>query len=459
MQDYIILFFPVQLNDPYLVGLSALDYYLKLQNYAGEVYDLGLVMEEDAELIPTNEWEELRLKGENSLLWSKLCAVFDQIILKKKPRLLGFSLIEGNESLTKLLVERSKKLFPETPIVVGGCGLQAEFPQNLDRWAHVDFAVVGSAEITLAKLLEKIKNNNNFFEEITGLHFIKNKKWILASSPSEILPLNQTPIWDMSSFSESKAFQRRFPNRTLLMFNKGCTQRCSFCLGHLYFNRYEEKSVRDCLDFLSQPKWQNRMIHFCDASINANPSWLRQLAQGMIERNLKLSWRGWFRLESSLLQKEVISNLIESGCLSFDFGLESASSIVLAHMRKFSDEKSIYSIFENIRQVSREQKKQVKCNLNILVGYPIERDEDFQKTLKFLHFNADLISGLSANTFRLAPQGELWQRLKAEGITISQTTDSDWLGPYSNPSSRLARLQNLQVLAQKLGLKLFISHS
>lgn len=169
--------------------------------------------------------------------------------------------------------------------------------------------------------------------------------------------------------------------------SRGCVRRCTFCdVGHIW-KKYRYRSgdnvaqeiLKHYQDTGSTDFW------FSDSLINGsltqftelmtNFSNFRSSVPGMSD----LSYTGQFIIRPKGSHPEKMFKLMgDSGCSQLLIGIESGSESVREHMgKKFSDA-DIQWHFEMC------EKYKIKNWLLMIVGYPTETEEDFEKTKEML---------------------------------------------------------------------------
>jgi radical SAM superfamily enzyme YgiQ (UPF0313 family) len=137
------------------------------------------------------------------------------------------------------------------------------------------------------------------------------------------------------------------------------------------------------------------------------------------------------------LTNELIDGMAEAGCIHLSFGLESGSSSVLRHMRKFDDTVDTARILERMRQNG------IETHCMVIVGYPTETESDFQQTIQFLRENQSNITSVNlGSTCSIKPGTPLWEM--TERLEIRFDERGGWHRGENTPAVRLDRLRRLQ---------------
>lgn len=444
----------------YFLGIGALKSYLQREGHQVSLLLLNLLYEnyqpsKIEESLQKNTSISKEQLSQNQL---KIIEDFVRILIiqikKISPEVVGFSVLESNVNTSLLLISILKNEFPDIHFILGG-----PETKNLDlprqSLPFLSAIVHGEGEEILQDYLSHLDLQS--FDGITGLEYQLSGKW--SKNPSRMSGgnLQSYPLPDLKAIYDHPGFQTKFSNLIVLSFFRGCPYFCSFCSVHDYYDKYRSFPVEICLDEVEQYSDYNRPIFIADGICNGNPKWLKDFCQGIIARNLKVRWGGWFRLNKSMANPQTLDLLFESGCRHFVFGLESASGKVLQHMNKFSDMKTVYSIFNQMRKFNYTQDENfITVDLNLIVGYPTETESDFGETIKFVTFNSDLISGIaSCQRFILPGWQGFRESVKDYGLKVNN--QYDWETTYSTPSIRLDRLQRMQKLLRNLNIPISVN--
>jgi radical SAM superfamily enzyme YgiQ (UPF0313 family) len=134
-----------------------------------------------------------------------------------------------------------KKLFPDTPIVLGGYTATFFAKEILKEIKEIDFVIKGDAHLPLLKLIQNIKENKNYFEEIPNLVYRKGIE--IFETPQEFIlkDLNKLNFVDISFLNNSKYYYythlhyygEKIPF-FILTIASGCIHNCICCGGSKY---------------------------------------------------------------------------------------------------------------------------------------------------------------------------------------------------------------------------------
>ena len=413
---------------------------------------------------------------------NEIIKIFKKYIKSIKPKILGFGLIDGNIDASLFFAKKLKEIFPDIKIILGGCGvalmgknrLSLSVASNqcydLNEYYFIDYIINGDGEETLIELFD---SNFKNLEKIKGLIWKKNNLW-QVNEKRDFTNLNDAPSPDYSDFLENPYYKKFYDIAIPLTFSRGCNFRCTFCSVPTFVPIYRHRPIEKCLDEIGhwidlhkekfeEVDWYRVGMLAHDSIMNGNPKWFEDLCNGIIDRGYgdKITWGGNLRLMKPLADIDTLRLYSRAGIEYMVTGMESASESVLKHMKKNKNIKMVRKIFENIRQINKEAgdniNNTIKVQLQLIIGYLNESEEDFQMTLDFVEEFHDVIHEvLTCSAFLLwGPLEESW---KKEGKYLESKNTVEWETEYNTVDDRLDRLDRIEKLFKKLDITYNIYH-
>ncbi|MCF8059260.1 MAG: radical SAM protein [Bacteriovoracaceae bacterium] len=365
-------------------------------------------------------------------------------LINENTKFIGFSILTANADISIECGEFIKKYYPQITVGFGGAffGTSSFDEYYKKKMEGFDFFIKGKSDEILGHLVSW-GFNPSLFTPLLGFNFITENGYTYSEGQSvfeSYRPFSYIPYGNRPDYIETS-------------FSVGCPYRCSFCSQHFHYPNFIRSDVEDCINELRPHK--NKKAFFTDALINNNHKWLEKFCHRLIEEKLNIQWQCWFRVSRQMNNLELLTLLYDSGCRVISFGLESASSSVLKHMKKFHDEKQIYEIFEKIRLLNKAGKF-MTVKLNIIAGYPTESEIDFNKTYYFLKVNSDIISEVSINPALINLDLKDFKKMDDAGGFSWNRGINDWATKESTPAIRLKRLKRLRDLMVACGKTFYI---
>lgn len=307
------------------------------------------------------------------------------------------------------------------------------FPElSFQKLPYIDFIVRGEPEITTVDLIRSLVNNESF-EEIRGISFVREGKCINKPSNEFIEDLDSLPfpayhLMPMEKYrykgdaEDPTSGKERF---AIIITSRGCPYRCSYCDLTMLGNKYRVRSIEKVLaeiDCLVKTYGVNKII-FHDQILTLRKDRVKELCEGLIERKYDLTWLcqgvvNKFPIESLGLMKE-------AGCSQINFGLESGVEEVVGRVRKTSLEE-----FADIME--KGEKVGIDIVPNHMVGLPGETPELARKSNEF--FRKFGFKYYFASTTIPYPGTELYEIGRREGVIKKDNWESvvDAMGLVNN---------------------------
>lgn len=339
--------------------------------------------------VKENFYQNIMVKDE----FLKMIDKFSDRLLEDNPKIIGFSIVNTNIWFTFEIAKVLKKKNSDVKIIFGGpdcttCYNRSYFHhyEELINSGIVDYIVIGEGEQTTYELIDCIYKGTPSME-IKGALYKFGPYMHFAGHRDHIEDVDSIPFPDHSDFDIS-----RYPKAALsLAFNRGCNFNCTFCdvkmlWGERSFRQRSAENIAQEIDQIAT-NYKNQEIPFLGfrgAYVNVNRDLMNDLANHLIERwpeDTPIRWDGWARV-NNVLTKEACEKLKKSGCHTLVFGFESGSEKVLKDMNKSFSIDLAKEVFKNVHEAG------INCSLFVIIGFPTESEEDFQKTLDFIEENA-----------------------------------------------------------------------
>ncbi len=326
----------------------------------------------------------------------------------------------GNARLGFAALRAAANLFPESKLIAGGTAATDIFKNKKDDKTliplgeYCDYLLAGEADETIIQLARWLGDSqstppNGLFDLKQGK--LLTEKYIIAPQPIQgqnIVPDYSWIKWDKYLSPEKQI--NYSPSR-------GCFwNRCTFCdyglNDDLPTAPYRAESPQITADHFA---------HFSSLGINniylavdaITPSFLKKLANQLVERKIKVNWSAEFFLTEHFDQ-DLIQLLEKSGLVTASFGFESGSSKVLQLMGKGADrvEKVYHPVFKAFAN------SKIGLQPKFFFGCPGENNDDRWKTVNLLNEYREIFPVLTrANTFDLTEGSIVAKNPEEYGIT------------------------------------------
>jgi radical SAM superfamily enzyme YgiQ (UPF0313 family) len=321
-------------------------------------------------------------------------------------------------------------------------------------YTFIDVISRGDGEMTFVELLK-----SDFSEE--SLLTIKGIVWqlngvFIHNRMRENVNMDTLPYPDYSALEGNYYYKSVYQHNVPLVFSRGCPYRCTFCSVPDFIPEFRYRNLDNVIDEIEHWINKGKTNFFChDSIINGNPKWLKAFCEKVIERGWGdgfITWGGNMRLQSAMRDLDTMRLYRKAGLLKMITGFESASEPVLDHMKKYPNMEGVREIFENVRQINRENEWPMQFAMQIIIGYLNEGEEDFQRTVEFIkEYNDVMAEILTCSVFLLhEPLRKSWIAEGNKFYNYENTVmfDTD----YNTTWDRLDRINRIEESFKEIGI-------
>ena len=270
------------------------------------------------------------------------------------------SVTDNADKKCRYLVRKAKKINPSAFVIMLGCYAQLK-PTEISEIDGVNLVLGANDKFNVIEHLEKIEENN-----------------------SETIVFNES-IKKTSDFFP--AFSSGERTRSFLKVQDGCDYFCSFCTIPLARGKSRNASISNTLTELNKLK-NTGVKEIVLTGVN-----IGDFGQGGVENFYhlikeldKVSFIERFRISSiepNLLSNDIINFVLKDSkrfVPHFHIPLQSGSDLLLKKMRRKYNTSLYTDRINHIKSI----KPDCCIGVDVIVGYPGETDEEFQKTLTYL---------------------------------------------------------------------------
>lgn len=257
----------------------------------------------------------------------------DTVINEVNPHVVGISFMTNQFSNALKLAEKSKKIIPEVPVVVGGNHVSA-LPEEIMGYPFIDFAVLREGELTFMELVDSLSKGSTDWETIDGLAFKRDGAIIANRHRDYIHELDCLPFPKWDDFP-IKAYSDRIlgigdelPVFSILS-SRGCPGRCSFCSSHTVWSRkFRGRSAMNIFNELQflEDRFGAKHFNFVDDTLTIDKRRLQELCDLIIDANKQFRWIANSRVNT--VDIGTLKKMHHAGCRNICFGVESGDPTV-----------------------------------------------------------------------------------------------------------------------------------
>lgn len=352
-----------------------------------------------------------------------ISAFVDRILEDPSP-LIGFSAHTSSYRASVLVAKMVKERDPSRTIVFGGpyCFLNHEGDQLLAKHDFIDIVCFLEAERSFPELVGRMERGDDI-SDMHGYGFrlpdgtIRNNviDTIHRKEPPGTLieDLDTIPFADWTCFDFSSYEEKYLPITT----SRGCIRRCSFCSEAPIWGKFRHRSAANIAEeMMLQARLhpEVRTFWFMDSLINGDIEMLEELcdiliahgtagADGKQRGDGKFGWTGQFLVRPEMTE-ELWRKISLAGGQWFACGLENGSDRILQMMRKGYDRTTAKEVIGRAHRVDPD----LISVAMLVVGHPLETEEDFQDTLEMIEHLKALGISSSVSPCDIRKGSHLW---------------------------------------------------
>jgi len=297
------------------------------------------------------------------------------VLNQHKPVLVGITSFSLNLSVASKILQKVKRLSPETVTVWGGPHVSFDDREVLHRHPWVDVVVRGEGEETLAEVGERVRQGKSL-DGVLGITW-RGIDGHLQANPSrpfrEDLDQLPRPAWHLLKLSQYRAFG----DGASLMTSRGCPHRCVFCVGRKMIGakgRFRKpEAVVDEMEALARLGF--RRIRIEDDLFTFRRERALAICKEIDRRGLAIRWRAYSRVDT--VDAELLQWMKKTGCERLLFGAESGSPEILKKIRKGITPEQTRRAVEMTRDAG------IGVLASFVLGLPGETPGTLRQTLEF----------------------------------------------------------------------------
>ena len=248
-----------------------------------------------------------------------------------KPDVVGTNSVTMNFKAAAGILKTAKAHDPSIITLMGGPHVTFDYENTLKSYPSIDVIVIGEGEETLKELIPVLGDKTSW-HKIKGLAFLEGDKVITTGTREFLKDLDTLPLPARHLLPVSRYQALGFP--VSIITSRGCPNQCIFCQGRRMVGmkvryRSHERVADEIEDILS---YGFERINIADDFFTSNKKRVRLFCEEIKKRGLKFSWSAFARVDSC--NKEVLQTMLEAGCDTVSFGIESGNPEMLKRIKK-----------------------------------------------------------------------------------------------------------------------------
>lgn len=403
------------------VGLAYLATYLRSRGIMSAVFDFNIGLYRRIDPAWHKLWlPEYKNSWSNPQTFQELMRTFDldiewavETICSHDAPVVGFSVVDPKERMTIEIIRRMRDHGSEKRIILGGPAVSTPEQRQIFieyLGSSVDYFVLGEGEEVLYDLIAKYRMNNFILPLSDEL-----QKPLITHKPIGDISTVPHPTYDEFDFTMYDG------GGLIVEWSRGCISSCAYCKGKGLLGSFRMKPAEYIVAELEHHYMHYGVDRFivCDNLLNGNPAELMRACELLIAKHLPVKWEGQ-AIPYKKMTVELLTKMKQAGCYKIQWGLESASDMLLQNIGKGK----IFQV-QDVERVIRDcHNAGIRTELFLIAGLPGDTDAESKKTEDFIRKNRDLIDLIkSVNTLHLVHGTELFDHADAYGLCLP---DTDW---------------------------------
>ncbi len=312
--------------------------------------------------------------------------VFDYLVRQYTPEKLYSELAQfqpdmvGTNSVTLNFYEAAgilrtvKQRFPNIITVMGGPHVSFDYHNTLAQYPEIDLIVVGEGEETIRELVQT-DGDRQHWSAIKGIAYVQSGEVVCTEKRDFIQNLDILPLPARHLIPLSRYQALGFP--VSIITSRGCPNQCIFCQGRRMVGaKVRNRSISGIFDEIeSILEYGFTRLNIADDFFTSNRERVIAFCEEIHKRNLKFGWSAFARADS--VNQEILKTMLEAGCDSVLFGIESGNQEMLDRIRKRVNLDRIREAVADCRAVG------MRVLGTFIVGLPGESSETLMDSHRF----------------------------------------------------------------------------
>lgn len=308
-------------------------------------------------------------------------------LVEARPKILGLSIQQCNEAISREVVRGVKARLPNTVILVGGFSCyNADI--GLKAFPECDYMCIGEADLTVGPLVEALARGERPFNQAGVLsRFNKPDDRFIPAPMVHDLDQIEFPKYEWSNLRLYRNYNDY--QLTPIIASRGCRwSRCTFCAERFYWR------VRSPQNFVDELQWlvdQGCYLYmFNESDLNGMPERVMEICDEIMRRGLhrKVKLTGQLRIHKKS-NKGFFEKLRAANFVALRFGVDAFSANTLRLQKKGY---TVDRISQNLKDCWESG---IYTEVNWVIGVPGETDENVQEGIDLILKNRKYIGRLA----------------------------------------------------------------
>lgn len=334
--------------------------------------------------------------------------------------LIGISSNTLNWSMSKFVLKRIKKEFPDIPVVLGGLH-PSYFPDYIMQSTECDFILTGEGEITLPQLAKKIQDEGTHanFEDIDNLYWRSDGRII----SNKCAPLLSTDVLERMPLPDFNQMPSDVYSIMPISTSRGCRFGCKFCSVPRKFNwvghneQYVIEKISELWD-LYHDRFTHKAIYFTDDCFTADACRATNILSGVLGKESDLDSIILEARANDLRSSILLEHLHDKRIKRIAVGVESGTN---AGLKKINKGLTIEQLELTLKYMEKYDIVS-KGYFSFIIGFPWDTLETCMETIEYA---ASIVQrygpGLVNLNWHFLFPSQIWSERKNYGIDLTES--------------------------------------
>jgi len=385
----------------------------------------GEVLLPSGRRLPTDPWQ-----AEHYDLWQAedviqfFLPIIDEAasaIIAARPKMLGLSVHQCNEAVSRALVTRVREALPDICIIVGGYSC---YSADIGRrvFPECDYMVIGEADLTIGPLVEALADGERprHLPGVLARHDDPDHVFVPGPMPHNLdrIAFPRYEWLDLSVYRNFDGYQL-----TPIIASRGCRwSRCTFCAERFFWRIRSAEAFVDELEWLVSQGCT--LFMFNESDLNGMPEKLLEICEEIIRRDIHVKLTGQLRIHKGS-DAAFFRTLRRAGFVSLRFGVDAFSANGMKLQKKGYTPTIVTRNLRDCWQAG------IYTEVNWVVGTPGETWDDVEEAIRFILANRQYIGRLANINPLIFVNGSVyWQDPDSYNIRFHRPRDDLYKDHY-----------------------------
>ncbi len=340
--------------------------------------------------------------------------LIEEVVNRFQPQVVGATCVTMNFYNAKQVLKDVKTICPDIVTVMGGPHVTFCAEETLCQFPDLDMIALGEGENIIVNIAKQAAGNRRW-DLVPGIVYRDGTDAILTTKKPK--PIPGEDILKPARHLVPLGRYRALGMPITLTTSRGCPFCCIFCVGgKLLGPRARFRRPEHVIEELEEIAGFNfPQVNIADDLFTGNKSHCHAICDGILERDLDLSWTAFARVDT--VSHGLLEKMKMAGCHTISFGIESANRKILKTVKKGITPDQVISAVKICNDVG------ISPHASFILGLPGETPETLQETIRFGELLKEM--GVAFGFHLLAPFPGTEVREKAQELGIKILTN-DW---------------------------------